>query len=116
MSCEWTDRWTLRLSIGTTCWRICKWQQNGNIKGGRKSKELAAPQAFLLGPHRPPLLSSRKAGRGQGLSPATEVGCARLFQAHKPRRKDKSSLMALAGEEEGSEDEMLGSVPCCDSI
>lgn len=24
--------------------------------------------------------------------------------------------MALAGKEEGSEDEMLSSVPCCDSI
>lgn len=30
------------------------------------------------------------------------------------RRKGRSYVMALTGEEEGYEDEMLGSVPCCD--
>lgn len=109
------DLWTLRLSVGTKCWRICKWQQNGNRKGGRKSKKPAAPQALLQGPHHPPLLTGRKAERGQGLPPALEGGCARPSQAHMLRRKGRSSLMALAGEEDGSEDEMLSSVPCCDS-
>lgn len=68
--------WMLRLSIGTKRWRICKWQQNCNRRGGRKSKELAAQ--LLQDPHHLPLLSGRKAERGQGLPLALEGGCAQL--------------------------------------
>lgn len=104
------DSWMPRLSIGTKHWRICKRQQNGNRKGGRKSKELAAP--LLQGPHHPLLLSSRKAERGQGLPPTLEGGCARLSRAHMPRRKGRSSLMALTGKEEdmGLEHSLVGLV------
>lgn len=86
-----------------------KWQQKGweEEPGAGCSPSLSAgssPLAFAL---------QQEGWERTGVSPATGSGCARLFQAHKPRR---SSLMALAGKEEGFEDEMLGSVPCCDSI